>query len=209
MLAPSEEVGFLLRGLVIGFSIAAPVGPVGALCIRRTIAYGRVIGFVSGLGAATADGIYGAVAAFGLTVISGALLGASVPLRVVGGAFLVYLGIRTFLAMPRRSDDRPSVRGIFAAWASTFALTLTNPATILSFLGVFAGLGLASGAGGASAIALVAGVFLGSAAWWLTLSLVVGNFRVRLDEPALRWVNRVSGAVIGLFGVAAFASLLL
>jgi threonine/homoserine/homoserine lactone efflux protein len=203
------DPSFFLRGLVIGFSIAAPVGPIGALCIRRTIAYGPLIGFVSGLGAACADGAYGAIAAFGLTVVSRTLLGASVPLRIVGGAFLMYLGLRTFLAAPRRTDERTTVGGAAAAWASTFGLTLTNPATIFSFLGVFAGLGLAGDAGGASAVALVAGVFLGSAAWWLTLALGIGSFRARLGERSLRWVNRVSGSVIALFGVAAFASLLL
>jgi threonine/homoserine/homoserine lactone efflux protein len=203
------DATFFLRGLIVGFSIAAPVGPIGALCIRRTITYGRLIGFASGMGAATADGIYGAIAAFGLTVISGALLGASVPLRLVGGLFLAYLGVRTFLAVPRRSDEPASVRGVFAAWASTFGLTLTNPATIFSFLGVFAGLGLASGAGGMSAVALVVGVFLGSATWWLTMSLGLGSFRERLGERALRWVNRISGTVIALFGAAALASLLL
>ena len=203
------DASFFLRGLVVGFSIAAPVGPIGALCIRRTIAHGRLIGFASGLGAASADAAYGAIAAFGLTLISGALVGASAPLRVVGGAFLIYLGIRTFVATPRRSAERATVAGLLAAWLSTLGLTLTNPATILSFLGVFAGLGLAAGAGGSSAIALVFGVFLGSAAWWLTLALGVGSLRERLDERALRWVNRTSGSVITLFGVAAFASLLL
>lgn len=203
------DVSFLLRGLVIGVSIAAPVGPIGALCIRRTIAHGRLIGFASGVGAATADGIYGAIAAFGLTVVSGALLGASGALRVVGGAFLLYLGVRTFMATPQRAAERSSVRGVMAAWATTFGLTLTNPATIFSFLGVFAGLGLASGAGVPAAIALVLGVFLGSAAWWLALALGVGSLRERLDQRALRWVNRLSGTVIALFGAGALGSLLL
>ena len=203
------DPSFFLRGIAIGFSIAAPVGPIGALCIRRTIAYGRLIGFASGLGAACADGIYGAIAAFGLTIISSALIGASVPLRIVGGAFLLYLGVRTFLATPRRTGERTTVRGVVGAWASTFGLTLTNPATIFSFLAVFAGLGLAAGAGGSAALALVAGVFLGSAAWWLTLALGIGTFRERLGEGALRWVNRASGTIIAVFGAAAFASLLL
>ena len=203
------ELSFLLRGLIVGFSIAAPVGPVCALCIRRTLAYGRLVGFVSGIGAACADGIYGAVAAFGLTAVSSALVGQSGVLRAVGGAFLLYLGVRTFLADPVRATATPSVGGLARAWASVFALTLTNPATIISFLGVFAGLGLAAGASGASAIALVAGVFLGSAAWWVTLSLGLGAFRERLDERALQWVNRGSGVVIALFGVGALASLFL
>src|SRR2546428_13687011 len=142
-----------------------------------------------------------------MTLISGMLLGASVPLRVIGGGFLLYLGVRTFLATPRRGDDRATVRGVVSAWMSTLGLTLTNPATILLFLAVFAGLGLASCAGGSSAVALVSGVFLGSAAWWLTLSLGIGSFRERLGERALRWVNRISGTVIALFGVGAIASL--
>lgn len=203
------DLSFLLRGLVIGFSIAAPVGPVCALCIRRTLASGRLVGFVSGLGAACADAIYGAVAAFGLTAVSGTLVGQSAWLRAVGGTFLLYLGLRTFFAAPVRLAGAATVRGLAAAWASVFALTLTNPATIISFLGVFAGLGLAAGASGPSAVALVAGVFLGSAAWWVTLALGLGAFRERLGERALRWVNRASGLVIGLFGVGALASLLL
>lgn len=202
------ELSFLIRGLIVGFSIAAPVGPVCALCIRRTIAYGRLVGFVSGLGAACADAIYGAVAAFGLTAISGTLVGQSVWLRGIGGAFLLYLGVRTFVADPIRATATPSVRGLASAWVTVFVLTLTNPATVISFLGVFAGLGLAAGASGASAVALVAGVFLGSAAWWVTLSLGLGAFRERLGERALRWVNRGSGVVIALFGVAALVSLL-
>lgn len=202
------ELSFLLRGIVIGFSIAAPVGPICALCIRRTLVGGRLVGFVSGLGAACADAIYGAVAAYGLTAISGALVGQSVWLRAIGGAFLLYLGVRTFLAAPARVTSAASIRGLASAWASVFFLTLTNPATIISFVAVFAGLGLAAGASGTTAAALVAGVFLGSAAWWVTLSLGLGGFRERLGETALRWVNRASGVVIALFGVAALASVL-
>ena len=198
------DVAFLLRGLVIGFSIAAPVGPIGALCIRRTLAHGRATGFVSGLGAATADAIYGAIGAFGLTALSAFLLGPSTWLRAIGGVFLALLGARTFAARPVTAATSTGRTGRLAgAFASTFALTLTNPTTILSFLGVFAGLGLAFGAGGAAAVALVLGVFLGSA----TLALGVGVFRERLDATALRWINRLSGVVIAGFGVAALVSL--
>ncbi len=205
----SPELSFLLRGLAIGFSIAAPVGPIGALCLRRTLARGRLTGFVSGLGAASADAVYGTVAAFGLALLSTFLLGYSGWLRVVGGAFLVGLGVRTFVASPPARSTAPTVRGLLAAFASTFALTFTNPATIFSFLGVFAGLGLGAGAGGTSAVALVAGVFCGSAAWWLTLALGVGALRERVDAAAMRWVDRLSGVVISGFGVAALVSLLL
>lgn len=128
-----------LRGLLIGFSIAAPVGPIGLLCIRRTVADGRMVGFVSGLGAATADAFYGAVAGFGLTVVSGALVHGQTPLRLVGGAFLCYLGVRTFLARPAQTAAVAGRRGLLGAYASTLALTLTNPSTILSFVAIFAG----------------------------------------------------------------------
>lgn len=203
------DPAFLLRGFVIGFSIAAPVGPIGALCIRRTLAHGRATGFASGLGAASADAVYGAVAAFGLTALSSLLLGQSAWLRLLGGAFLLALGARTFVTFPRPAAGAAGARDLTAGYVSTFALTLSNPATILSFAAVFAGLGLAAGAGGGAAVALVAGVFLGSATWWLALSLGVGAFRERLDARGLRWVNRLSGAFIASFGVAALASVLL
>jgi threonine/homoserine/homoserine lactone efflux protein len=202
--------GFLLRGLVIGFSIAAPVGPIGVLCIRRTLAQGRAAGFVSGLGAATADAVYGAVAGFGLTVLSTLLVGQQTSLRLVGGAFLLYLGGRTFLAQPAAQAARANGTGLMGAYASTFLLTLTNPMTILSFAAIFAGLGLGPGTRSyASAAALVAGVFLGSAAWWLILSSSAGAVRGSFTPGGLRWVNRLSGAVMALFGVAAITSLLL
>ncbi len=202
------NVSFLVRGIIIGFSIAAPVGPIGVLCIRRTLADGRAAGLVSGLGAATADAIYGSIAAFGLTAISGALVGHQVWLRLIGGAFLCLLGIRTFVARPAVRSAAATGGGLLGAYASTFFLTLTNPMTILSFAAVFAGLGLVSTlAGFVSAAAIVAGVFLGSAAWWLILSTSAGALPTRLDPARLRWVNRISGVIILTFGLAALASL--
>lgn len=201
-------LGYWLRGVVLGFSIAAPVGPIGVLCIRRTLADGRLLGFVSGLGAATADSCYGAVAAFGLTAISSVLIGQRMWIRLIGGLFLVYLGVRTLLRAPA---EKPAAatggRGLAGAYASTLGLTLTNPTTILSFVAIFAGLGLAGAhtASGDTA-ALVLGVFCGSALWWLALSGGVGLFRSRIGPRALRWINRVSGAIILGFGVAALVS---
>jgi threonine/homoserine/homoserine lactone efflux protein len=200
---------FLLRGLAIGFSIAAPVGPIGVLCIRRTLAEGRASGLVSGLGAASADAIYGSVAGFGLTFISSFLVSHQMWLRLIGGVFLCYLGLRTFLARPAEETTPPGGDGLGAAYASTFFLTLTNPMTILSYAAVFAGLGLASTAGNyASAGALVSGVFLGSALWWLLLSSGIGAFRERFNPRSLRWVNVVSGAIITAFGLSAILSTL-
>jgi threonine/homoserine/homoserine lactone efflux protein len=196
------DPGFLLRGLAIGFSIAAPVGPIGVLCIRRTLAEGRAVGFVSGLGAATADATYGGVAAFGLTVIARILVDQQTWLRLVGGLFLVYLGVRTLLSRPaEQAAGAKARRGLPGAYLSTLALTLTNPATILSFVAIFAGLGLASDGGdAASAVTTVVGVFLGSALWWLLLSGGVGFFRDELKPGALVWVNRTSGPILVSFG---------
>ncbi len=196
------DIGLWLRGLVIGFSIAAPVGPIGVLCIRRTLAEGRTCGLASGLGAATADAVYGLVAAFGLTVVSGFLLAHQIWFRLVGGAFLCYLGIRSWFSPPAIRAAAASGRGAWRAYATTFALTLTNPMTILSFAAIFGGLGLA-GAGGdyGAALSLVAGVFAGSAGWWLLLSSGTSVLRARLDATWLRWINRLAGLVMIVFGM--------
>ena len=201
------DITFLLRGLVIGFSIAAPVGPIGVLCIRRTLAEGRVPGLVSGLGAATADAIYGCIAGFGLTFISNILISQEGWLRLIGGLFLCYLGVKTLLAKPAHQAASAKGNGLVGAYASTFFLTLTNPMTILSFVAIFAGLGLASTGGDyASAGVLVLGVFIGSALWWLILSGGVGVFREKFSSRGLPWVNRVSGAIITAFGLFALLS---
>ena len=204
------DIDFLIKGGLIGFSIAAPVGPIGVLCIRRSLAEGRTSGFVSGLGAASADAVYGSIAGFGLTFISGLLVSQQACLRLVGGIFLLYLGIHTLLAQP--AQDGVSFKGssLFRAYASTFFLTLTNPMTILSFAAIFAGLGLASSRGNyISAGLLVLGVFIGSAFWWLLLSGGVGAYRKKFPTSGLVWVNRIAGITIVGFGLLALAGLLL
>ena len=219
--------GIILKGLIIGFSIAAPVGPIGVLCIRRTLASGRAAGFISGLGAATADALYGSVAGFGLTLISSMLIRQVDWLRLIGGAFLIYLGVKTFLAAPQQVRELANTSDIrsnlWSAYASTLFLTLTNPLTILSFSAIFAGLGLGSQAAGvgasqefvpqmelnllASPLLLVLSVFIGSAAWWFILSSLASLLRGRFGEAGMRWVNRLSGATIVLFGLVALFSL--
>ena len=202
------DVSFFARGLAIGFAIAAPVGAIGLLCIRRTLAEGRLAGFVSGLGAATADAFYGGIAALGLTAVSSKLIAHQDVVRFVGGVFLCYLGVRTALAAPAVEARGASTRGLAAAYGSTLALTLTNPTTILSFAAVFAGLGLgASGGDRQSAALMVAGVFLGSALWWLILSGGVGLFRRAMTPERLQSVNRISGGVLVAFGLLALLSL--
>jgi threonine/homoserine/homoserine lactone efflux protein len=203
------DFSFFAKGLVIGFSIAAPVGPIGVLCIRRTLADGRVSGFVSGMGAATADAFYGCIAGFGVTYISSFLIGQQFWFRLIGALFLGYLGAKTFLSNPAEAPPKAEGRGFATAFASTLFLTLTNPVTILAFAAIFAGLGLGNSGGGYRAgMFLVMGVFLGSAAWWLFLSTGVGLFRAWFNGPRLRWVNRLSGVIIAGFGFLAFLSLL-
>lgn len=200
---------FLLRGVGIGLAIAAPVGPIGVLCIRRTLADGRIVGFVTGLGAATADLTYGAVAGFGLTFVSGLIVGQQQWIRLIGGVFLCYLGARTLLSRPteRSAPMASSASSLGSAYISTLFLTLTNPTTILSFAAIFAGLGVASASGDyLSSGALVAGVGLGSALWWLILSGGVNLLRSRIDTRALAWVHRISGIVLLGFGLTALAS---
>lgn len=168
-------MGLLIKGFIIGLAIAAPVGPIGVLCIRRTLAEGRTSGFVSGLGAAPADAVYGSVAALGLTFVANLLIEGEVWLRLVGGAFLVFLGVRTFLAPPAERAASIGKSGLPGAYASTFFLTLTNPTPILSFAAIFAGLGAGDASGDVlSAMLLVLSVFLGSAMWWFVLSGTVG-----------------------------------
>jgi len=197
-----------LTGLMIGFSIAAPVGPIGVLCIRRTLASGRLSGLVSGMGAATADSLYGCVAAFGLTAISSFLIHQQIGLRLVGGIFLCYLGIRTFISVPAGSVSQADSRTLLGSYASTFFLTLTNPLTILSFAAIFAGLGVVQGQSDFSKAAVtVLGVFLGSSSWWILLSTVVHLLRFKFRPSGLIWVNRISGLVIMGFGIIALVGL--
>ncbi len=235
------------RGAALGLSIAAPVGPIGVLCIRRTLANGFRSGLASGLGAATADMLYGAVAAFGLTAISGFLIGQRLWIHLIGAVFLGYLGVRTLFAKspaptaqsgalgaltatpsaagdppavaPARASDTgdtpvkqgtttgvrpPGAPRLAGAYGSTLLLTLANPTTILSFVAIFAGVGIASAPGQyGGAASVVVGVFAGSALWWLLLCGGVSLARRAFSPRALRWVSALSGAI--LLGFAVFA----
>lgn len=201
-------MSFLVRGIIIGLAIAAPVGPIGILCIRRTLAEGRVTGLVSGLGAATADACYGAIAALGLTAVSARLVSHQDLIKLFGGLFICWLGLRIARSQPSATSAAANGPGLARAYGSTFALTLTNPTTILSFVAVFAGLGLAETSGDRlPALLLVLGVFLGSALWWLLLSGGVSLLRGKLTPSRLRWVNWVSGGLLVGFGLVAVGSL--
>jgi len=202
------HIGSFLRGLIIGFSIAAPVGPIGLLCISRTLTHGRISGLISGLGAATADALYGSVAAFGLTFISNMLINQQGWIRLIGGVFLSFLGVKIFLRPPAKQAAGVKGHGLVSTYASTFFLTLTNPLTILSFAAIFAGLGVGTQtANYLFAGILVLGVFTGSALWWLILSSAVSLIGQKIQSRRLRWVNRISGIIITIFGLLVLLSL--
>lgn len=201
---------FLLKGIILGFSIAAPVGPIGVLCIRKTLQFGRLSGLYSGLGAAFADSIYAVIAAFGLTFISNFLLAGKFWFSLIGGVFLLYLGLKTFIAKPASETKDVSHTSLLNDFVSTFFLTITNPMTILSFVAVFAGLGLSNeNVDYFQAGALVLGVFLGSAAWWLLLSEGITLFRKKVSQKIMRLINRIAGLIILAFGVGALLSTML
>ena len=199
---------FFLRGLVLGLSIAAPVGPIGILCIRRTLASGRLAGFASGLGAATADALYGCLTAFGLAFISSVLVSQQQWLRLGGGLFLCVLGVQTFLSRPAaQAAPAAGSRSLLGMYLSTLVLTLTNPMTILSFAAVFAAIGVGAANGYRAAGFIVGGVFCGSALWWLALSGIVSLLRRQIDPPKMMLINQISGIILFGFGVLSLLSL--
>ena len=199
------EPTLFVRGLVLGFAIAAAVGPISLLVIRRTLAEGRVVGLFSGIGVATADATYGAIAAFGLTAVTDLLVDSRRLLAIVGGLFLLWLAWRTIRSVPGEAATDAARRGLPSAYLSTLGLTLTNPMTILSFAALFVGLGV-TGGDAAGATLLTLGVFAGSAAWWVVLVTVVGALRSRLTPTGMRRINIASGALIGAFALIALAT---
>lgn len=198
-----------IRGLVIGFAVAAPVGPIGMLVINRTLTEGRLSGLATGLGAAVADTLYGCVGAFGLTLISNLLMGYALWTKLLGGLCLCCLGIKTIRARSGENSATASRVHPVVAFSTTVLLTLANPVTILMFMAVFAGLGFGSGSGSYGAAALiVAGVFTGSTLWWLILTEGLSLLRHRLAPRTIRWIDLGSGALLFLFGATAVLSLI-
>jgi len=200
----------LVKGVLVGLVIAVPVGPVGVLCIRRTILHGRLAGFASGFGAATADAIFGIIAGYGLTFVSDLLLDYRDWLRIAGAAFLLIIGVKAFIADPHdNGNGQHDAESLIADYVSTFALTITNPITILAFLAIFAGIGFTGNDAtlGHAAI-LVLGVWLGSLLWWAGLTLGSGWLRLSVDRQQLAWISRGSGGILLLSGVALIGSLL-
>ncbi len=194
-----------LKGLIVGFLIAAPVGPVNVMCVRRTIMHGRLVGLVSGLGAATADTVFGAIAAFGLSFVYELMMTERIWIGLGGGALLLVMGVRTLLTEPPSPSEAADPPNLLGDFTSTLFLTLTNPVTIVSFLAAFTALGVATEPGEAIGLddwVLLLGVFLGATTWWLFVTEAVALFHGRIPLAILRWTNRVAGAVILAFAVA-------
>jgi threonine/homoserine/homoserine lactone efflux protein len=192
-----------IRGLLIGLTIAAAVGPITLLVIRRTIDHGGLYGFASGLGVATADATYAGVAAFGLTAITSVLVAGHALLGVVGGAVIAFLGYRTMVSRPTVAAPDAERPGMVGAFASIYALTMTNPLTIVLYAGVFAGIGLVAGSSFVDAGVITLSAWLGSTLWWVILCSIVGWMRGRVSARAMLWVNRISGAALVVLGVLA------
>jgi threonine/homoserine/homoserine lactone efflux protein len=201
------EAALFAQSLLIGLSIAAPVGPIGLLVIQRTLQRGALVGLATGLGAAVADALYGAVGAFGVASVIDALVGARVPLALGGGAFLLWLAWRIWRSKPaEQAAPAGGGAGLLSCFVGTFVLTLSNPATIFSFIAVFGALGARLQV--SSPWTMIAGVLVGSALWWLLLSVLVGWLRSRFDARAQTWVNRASALLLGGFALWQWAGLL-
>lgn len=205
-----ELFPLFLKGLGLGVAVAAPVGPVGALCIRRAVKDGKLAAITSGLGAAVADAFYGAVAAFGLTAISTFMIQYKDPAALFGGLFLLFLAYRIGKTARKPSSGQKveARKSLWKGFLTTFLLTITNPTTILSFVAIFAGIGfINTGGGGSPAVTLVGGVFLGSAVWWVILAFLATSLQKKLGNRFASIVNIASSVIIGLFGLVALASL--
>lgn len=196
---------FFVEGLMLGFAIAAPVGPIGVLCIRRTLQYGRLSGIYSGLGAASADMFFGLIAFLGINLLSDFLIQWQYWLRIGGGIFLIFWGMRIFLSKPHVQAKSTTHATYVKDFLSTFFLTLSNPMTIIAFLAIFAGLGVVKNVTNRGGW-LILGIFLGSCLWWFLLCESVAFIRKKVNQNFILWLGRIAGLVIIGFGIAAFIS---
>jgi threonine/homoserine/homoserine lactone efflux protein len=205
---PDMLTPIFFKGFGIGFTVAAVIGPIGILCIRRTLSDGQAVGLAIGLGAALADATYSLIAGFGLTFIANFMLSQQVLLHFVGGIFLLYLGFKTFRDEPTTHAATVSGTGLIGTAFSTFFLTLTNPMTIISFAAIFAALGI-DASNYASGIKLVSGVFLGSALWFILLTTFLSFFHKKIGHKGLNLINKISGSIIIGFGLLSIGGILI
>jgi threonine/homoserine/homoserine lactone efflux protein len=196
-----NELKLLLKGILAGLAISAPVGPVNVLCIKRTLARGWTAGVISGLGAAAADTIYGGIAGFSISFIIGFLVREEFWIRLFGGILLIGIGILYYCRRPQSLEEERRNESEKSEYVSAFLLTLTNPTTVLSFLAVLAGLGMGQHREWWLTLFLVLGVFCGAMLWWIALAAIATHFRDRFNDRAMLWMNRIAGLAIGGFGV--------
>jgi len=199
-----NAIDLLIRGLIAGLIIAAPVGPVNVLVMSRTLTKGRLSGLMSGMGAAAADAFYGSIAGFSISLVIQFLVREQFWIRLFGGILLVLIGTSYYFKPPRKLEEKSGNGPDHSDFVTTFLLTLTNPTTILSFLAVLAGLGMSEARANWLTFVLVGGIFVGSMLWWIILVSVVEHFRDRFNDNAMRWMNRIAGFAIGGFGIVSF-----
>jgi threonine/homoserine/homoserine lactone efflux protein len=199
-----NDLELLLRGLLAGLAISAPVGPVNVLCISRTLSKGRMAGMISGLGAAAADTVYGGIAGFSISFVIQFLLREEFWIRLCGGSLLIAIGIRYYFKKPKSLTEQRQGAG-HSDFITAFLLNLTNPTTILSFLAVLAVLGLGHHRARWLTLLLIGGIFCGAMLWWIVLAAATNRFRDRFDDKAVLRMNRIAGVAIGGFGIVTLA----
>jgi threonine/homoserine/homoserine lactone efflux protein len=201
---------YIWKGIVVGLSASIPLGPIGVLCIQRTLNKGRVSGFVSGFGAAAADGLFAIIAGFGISIIIDSVVEYQLYLKAAGGIILFVMGIRLLYANPAidlRRQLKKKKKGLFGDFLSIFILTISNPIGVFVFIAVFAGFDLVVKDSTASVLVLVAGVLLGAALWWFALSGFVSLFRHKFRLRKLLLVNRIAGVLVIAFGLLVVVSI--
>jgi threonine/homoserine/homoserine lactone efflux protein len=202
------DYGLFIQGMIVGLTLAVPVGPISLVCIHRTVASGRLHGIFSGMGVATSDSFYAAVAFLGLTVVSGLIIDHQAAFRLVAGVALILVGIQVFRSIPAVVTEGADPDSYLKDYLSLLAIAAANPLTIIYFITILPGFGIvAHGTTLIAAVPFVAGVFLGSAVWWIILCSSLGSVRSRLSTDNLRWINQVSGILVTCFGAGVLALL--
>jgi threonine/homoserine/homoserine lactone efflux protein len=203
------DYGLFIQGIIVGLTLAVPVGPISLVCIHRTVANGRLHGIFSGLGVATSDSFYAAVAFLGLTAVSGLIIGNQTAFRLVAGIALVLVGVQVFRSVPATVCDGADPESYLKDYLSLLAIAAANPLTIIFFITILPGFGVvAHGTTLIAAVPFVAGVFLGSVVWWIILCGSLGSVRSRLSTGNLQRINQVSGILITVFGAGMLVLLL-